>query len=548
MSSFTSKIKIKKKNQKKRKTKTRINKRYKKNQKGGANGITINDTTVTSLSGPKSFYYLKPNLANIDLSELKYFPLIVLFGDLHRSKEFSCEKCTCSENGKCCYAISDHSFLHLLDTLGDDQNPVDFFTETFLMGTGTKFKNGYMEDFTTKDMVTCYQKPLRGTDHYNKCPTKNIRWQAGDPRQAGDMFTKLEGYDNAYYLRYGDDEGSVENLLKQQINGTEYIKTISKKYRDDSYFEFQFSELIDLLYLIVKDLCDLYENKVRGTLDYNIKKFNALLIKSKLTFDDILLILSDLYDDSKPFSLDFDKFSKTFFSKLNRGNSLIFKQIMKQDYAPFQDISYWSNIYATSLRESFKRTKENFLPKDFKIFLVNIKDIVEFIDDYVHTTDIELLKLVKDCREVLWVLQLAIGSPLLDVYTITRILKKPEGEGGKRSSLTFGYFGHGHVQNIVKTLLDTEKYTLVNSLVNADYKRCLVFPFAINLTRAIKFKDEMNTPAAVHTPVVSGRTLATPFTLRTKKQGSPKTLMQKMYSLVRHPRWGSTSTLKREVN
>jgi hypothetical protein len=49
MSSFTIKIK---KNQKKRKTITRRNKRYKrykrykKIQKGGANGITINDTSI----------------------------------------------------------------------------------------------------------------------------------------------------------------------------------------------------------------------------------------------------------------------------------------------------------------------------------------------------------------------------------------------------------------------------------------------------------------------------------------------------------------------
>jgi len=453
----------------------------KRRQTGGGNGITINDTTITSLSGPISFYYLKPNLENMDASEIKYFPLIVLFGDFHRSKDFSCENCTCSlQDEICCYTISEHSFLQLLDTLGDDKNPVDFFTETFLLGTGKKFKNGYMEDMTTKDMVTCYQKPLHGTDYYKKCPTKNIRWQAADPRQAGDKFSKLDGYDDFYYLTFGDPEGTVNNLLKQNINGTEYIKTISKKFRDDLYFEFQFSELIDLLYYIIKSL---YENEDKDKVYDCIESFNALLIKSKLTFDNILLILSDLYDDSKPDSLVFDKFSKTFFLQLNRDNSLIYKQVMKQEYLPFKDISFWSNIYENSLRESFKRTGQ-IVPKNFKTLLLNVKDIVDFVDDFFHTTDRDFLGVVNDCYQVLSVLQIAIGSPLLDIYTITRILKQPE--GGKRSSLTFGYFGDSHVKNIVKTLLDTKKYILVKSLVNNDDKRCLVFPFALDLTDEVR--------------------------------------------------------------
>jgi hypothetical protein len=71
-----------------------------------------------------------------------------------------------------------------------------------------------------------------------------------------------------------------------------------------------------------------------------------------------------------------------------------------------------------------------------------------------------------------------------------------------------------------------------------------MFSFSIR-HRAINFKDEIySTPA----PVDSGATPLSNSTRRTKKQASPKTLMQKIYSLVRHPRWGSTSTLKREVN
>ena len=238
-------------------------------------GIKIKDTIITSLTGPVSFYYLKPNV-DIEPSEIKYFPLIILFGDRHLSKEGSCANCYCSkEEGKCCYTISDHSFLQLLDTLGDTIHPIDFFTETFLAGTSRGFINGYMEDLTTKDMVTCYHRTLRGTE-YNKCPTKNIRWQASDPRQAGDTFRKIERLGDDYYYYIHNDK-TVKELLDENINGKRFINTISKKMRDNVYIELQFSKLIDKLYIIFQFLV----SKEYELAIYIIGEFNEVLLKSE---------------------------------------------------------------------------------------------------------------------------------------------------------------------------------------------------------------------------------------------------------------------------
>lgn len=460
-----------------------------KKQKGGAYGIEINDTLITSLSGPVSFYYLKPNVANpYDMKyfpyDMKYFPLIILFGDIHGSKEGSCVSCSCSkEEGKCCYTISDHSFLQLLDTLGSELHPIDFYTETFLVGTNKGFvDNDYMDDLTTKDMVTCYQRTLRGTE-YNKCPTKKIRWQAGDPRQAGDTFGK-QGED--YYYYYEDE--TVKQLVDKNINGKRYIDTIPKKFRDDAYIEFQFTGLLDELYYIFKYL--LLKDYEFAT--YRIDRFNKLLLKSEFkTLDKFLTLLNTLYDE-KTKLLNTDKFSETFFSMMTRKNSLIFKQIMKQEYLPFKDINYWSKMYAESLRHKFNDSGTNPLaPEDLKKLLLNVESVVTDIDGYFRDYDeFYLAPDIRAWRVILFNLLVAIQSPLLDIYTITRIFKKPE--GGNRSSLSFGYFGNNHVKNIVDILLATNKYILVNSIPSSDdTNRCLDINFSLNLDEEVGMYNEL---------------------------------------------------------
>ena len=442
-------------------------------------GIKIKDTIITFLSGPISFYYLKPNLSNIDPSEIKYFPLIILFGDKHRSKQGSCVNCSCSkEEGKCCYTISDHSFLQLLDTLGSKLHPIDFYTETFLGGTSTGFLNGYMEDLTTKDMVTCYHKTLRGTE-YNKCPTKNIRWQAGDARQAGNDVVKSGR--NYNYIRHDE---TVRKLFDKNINGKRFIDTVSKKFRDDVYIEFQFTGLIDELYNIFNYLY----KKDYNFATYGIDRFNKLLLKSEFkTLDKFLTLLNTLYDEETKL-LNTDKFSETFFAMMTRENSLIFKQIMKQEYLPFKDINYWSKMYAESLRHMLIDSHDFLIaPEDLKKLLLNVESVVTDIDGY---DEFDLSPDIRDWTNVLDMLHVAIGSPLLDIYTITRIFKKPD--GGNRSSLSFGYFGDAHVKNIVDFLLATNKYTLVNSTLNDGLtNRCLEFDFPLNLEEELRIHNEL---------------------------------------------------------
>ena len=74
------------------------------------------------------------------------------------------------------------------------------------------------------------------------------------------------------------------------------------------------------------------------------------------------------------------------------------------------------------------------------------------------------------------------------MYTITRMLKQPD--GGKQSSLSFGYFGDYHVKTIMNLLVSTGKYNLVafgdNDVTNKTLSRCINIDVSINLDEELE--------------------------------------------------------------
>ena len=159
-------------------------------------GLIIGNTNIQRLSGPIGFTFLRPR------NDIKSLPLIVLFGDEHESYERNCMNCDCNRNKNgCCYTITDPNFLRILDTLADDNHPVDFYVETPFTGRGELGGNGYMTDIAAGDMRICYNRLLRDKDIYQKCPTKKIENEYDDSVKK--LIDKLEDlYKNKTY----DDE------------------------------------------------------------------------------------------------------------------------------------------------------------------------------------------------------------------------------------------------------------------------------------------------------------------------------------------------------
>ena len=114
---------------------------------------------------------------------------------LHLATEFI-EKCRQNIRypypiAPCCYTIADRPFLQLIDTLAS-KYPIDFYIETAFLGSGVGFANGFMEDLTTGEFVSCYHRTLRDTP-FGQCPTKHIRWHACDSRLMS-YYTESQSY------------------------------------------------------------------------------------------------------------------------------------------------------------------------------------------------------------------------------------------------------------------------------------------------------------------------------------------------------------------
>ena len=410
---------------------------------------------ITSLSGPVSFHYLRPTKQVYDRGHGKYFPLIVLFGDRHFSFENICDPCVCKGNKGCCHKLSDPRFLRKLDTLSTDQHPVDFYTETPLSGTGSGFDGGMLKDLTTGEMISCYHHDVRGT-RYDKCPTKKIRWQAGETRHV---------WTNELSVSYDEDD-FMQEFYKNPSN--------IAKMENKTWIEQEFTTVLRLFQSVTvspKEFRNLYIIKIK-------------LILSKSAFkgiEGIQKLLMTLCDDSNGSDdLNVDKFSKAFFGLFTKDNSLIYKQIAKQSFEPLRDFNRWIDFYKRLLHREIE-THLYYIPYKKQGLREMIKKLPSILSN-VSSFDFSRF----DPYDYLGGFDI-INSPLLDIYTMARIWKQPT--GGIRSSLSFGYFGDAHVQNILHLLLSTNLYELVydKPIGNRDnISRCQTFDFTLNLSEEIR--------------------------------------------------------------
>ena len=471
---------------------TKSHNNYQKNYKNEI-GIIIKDTLIKSISGPVSFYYLRPK----DTTESKYFPLIVLFGDYHRSRDFICNNCDC-RNGKCCYTISDKSFLSLLDSLVySHKYPVDFYTETFFIGTSTGFKNGFMENLTTKNMMKCYHKNLKSVNN-NKCPAQKIRWQSGDARMSA--FSINSNLEKKEYILKTNKKFS--NIISEH----RYLNKISKKFINNLYIEGQISTLISNIYGIIQIY--LYKNNhlnknqnifliipknIINEIDiiHLINEFKKNLSKSIFkNIDEFIEFLNLLYNNETKSFTNFDIFLKKFFDIMTEDNSLIYKQILKQDYKLFNNKNYWYNIYLKLMNNPLQNNIiKNNLSKimNVKIEYNIFESLKNLLNNNGHMNNKEYDNKIAILYQFFTFLFVVFETSILDLYTLLRIFKQPK--NGYRSSLSFCYFGNMHILNMIRLLTDTQligKYKLVHSIEMKKDNRCLNIDFLLNLNEEVK--------------------------------------------------------------
>jgi hypothetical protein len=387
-------------------------------------GLIINNKNIMSISNPVNFHYLRPKKQVYDDGNGKYFPLIILFGDVHFSFENSCVPCSCSikseKQNSCCYELTNNKFLKLLDGIAS-KHIIDFYVETFFVGS-PGFEKGYLGKLTMGPIMTCFNRHLRGTPK-DKCPTKNIRWQGGDIRVAG----------------YKDPRKK------------ENIYVISEKYMKSLYLEFQINYLFELLRPNQPNL-KRFNEELKNTYFNNLSNFQSFLLS--------------IYDDKEDKMTPKELTNKLFnMIDKHKENSGIYKQVKKQTYKDFSNIELWKNFYCTSLNKEIEIFK--FYNKDIKETISNVVNLDKFITGELPVTD--------SLRNTIKFFFFVICTPLVDLYTVARIFKQPT--GGKRSDLSILYFGSAHTDNIKRFLESTQAYETVASVkdhyINKEINRCL---------------------------------------------------------------------------
>ena len=407
-------------------------------------GLQLKTRTIHRISGPVSVHYLKPSGP---------YPLILLFGDVHRSEEGMCDKCTCTSNSQgsqgsqCCSLLHDAAFLQGLDEIASEY-PVDFFTETDKTHPLISEPDDGPLDIFINRTHSCYDVLKRSAPNYSQCPTSSIRWHYNDIRM---MTNKVEPYLISAYKR------SLDRFLRGlPENGCDSweLKNYLMEMADE--YEGALEEFAENLSPKNSKKRNIYqalgEKTIRQLLDEIVDISTTATSANNSTANSVTAKLLTIL------------FSAMESQRGTRGSGF-FKELDGLPQ-PLQDTSIWLELITLSLQsntfyqEAIKRlTALHSRPDEDRVSVV--QDLLYYLirtgsddemlpDDYDIMTEDPYRATMISYTKVVSILLLTIEGILLDVYTIARMLKRPV--GGAPSALSVGYMGNAHVVSIIKML------------------------------------------------------------------------------------------------
>jgi hypothetical protein len=433
-------------------------------------------TTIKKISGPCSFYYLKPNIVKAEGID---FPLIMLFGDIHQSRDNMCTPCNNNPDG--CYQIYDTSFLQLLDTLSLSKKPVDIYFEMFAIKSS--YENN-TDKYTDHPEIIDNTEITKQLDYIHAEIQKKEAEKAILKEEATHLqnsildINKLAELKSHFNLLYAE-QTVLENTKETLFNSLDEKQNLNNQnplhYYQNIYGHSCFSHIKrDLLtkkegykecpttnirwqYGDIR-FCD--NNCIEGEIENYCVKY--LQNKSTEPFKDEFEInfsklvnkfLDDLNSNNDKQSIIFE-FSVNLFNNflINKNNSLIRKQIDKQKNLHLNDINTWIKIYASSL-----------------------------VNHYINN--------LNNLKVFIFLLSLYIPSVLLDIYTILRMMKT--NKENIQPTLCMCYFGNNHIINMNR-IFKSIGYTIDCQIEKTDpINRCLEITKSINLSDDVEEHNKM---------------------------------------------------------
>ena len=420
--------------------------------------LTINNKKINKINGPNNMYILKPKK-----QYYKYkLPLLLLFGDIHTSKDKQCNKCDIDK----CYNIQ-NTLLELINDIKLENRNDKKINFTYDLYVEKKNYQKYVEE---QDIFEDFLADLRRNycfTNKNLCKYKNINWHYVDLRQFKNIKSNDDKTKNDIYKILPD----IFNNLKYNKKLFTDIKQFTKFIDDINYINKYF--YVYILYINNISLKNINYNEVI-TLLQNFKYNN------NTTY--ILLPNYDLYKHNDVYIYIF-----YFLDNYN-----IYKQLLKID----------NNLKKELIISIIKYIKKN-LDYNIKYLYKNTNDNIKYITKIIHITNninyqdynniILINKIKKNINKIDFsnfddfIFNIILfNSILLDIYYILRCFKISYNKNGDKykSLLSIGYFGASHTKKLYNFFISNYYDTLYKNNYNQYNKkniRCIKIDKNINL-------------------------------------------------------------------
>lgn len=484
-------------------------------------GLQLPDMTVSRISGPVSMYYLKPNIIFYDsYHQLGIdLPLILLFGDVHRSESGLCDSCECTSPDACCKLIHDKEFIKQFDKIAQE-TPVDFYTESSPKKE-TYSKHGadvLFKDFIYKTVAPCHRVSLRTSPSYTtECPTKFIRWHYGDIRTfstviEGFMIFPIETYiesilaspyrskyDTMHRVFMKDNRHIGDYTLYKQtllynvaflsdlreplttqmpitIQDNNMIRFIKSKHKISIEDFLHFSdETLHVEYMdMVKEFVKKYAEYITQDMSTHMIHITYTLTKRLESSHKIKSRYIPLYLLAIQKVIRMTKSYLEYIKEASHeGKSGIYKQLHKITVPIFQDMNTWIPIIIDNLirryelieqvilLDRYQQENPELFNKLYEKVMLCIKDAPNNLSAYSlkeYELNNETNEYIHNVLEaILWCIRY-FNSNFLDIYTVMRILKTPETkslEKETQATLVIGFFGDAHIRKILSIFMSS---------------------------------------------------------------------------------------------
>jgi hypothetical protein len=419
-------------------------------------GLNINKTIIKNLSGPVSAYILTPTEESF-VSMKAIFniktPVIFMLGDVHGSFNGNCQDVIRSRDlqGAVTYNITDPEFLKLLDSLSSEKTPVDFYVEYFSQYYKEE-KDFKFFDYSSKlllDNKDCFyrrknKKIYEDIEIKYKCPTENMKWHFGDPREIRNIFdldyqrlSIMASYNINYFISGILD--AVEYNLRG-LNPTNYQEKREK--------------LLNILGNI--------SEKLKG---YDIQKLFAIL-SDPMKFSPREIVSKLILQED--------------FSEI----SVVYKQFKKQNEKLKKLFFRWFEQYVDYINQT---VLSQFKPDETNREFVDI--LVDALSGKIY--DVDRLIIIFTNNKSLQAYMINLISLVSDAYIILRMFKVIPTE---TASLSIMFLGNSHIQNMIYMFVRIMKIYEIQIIQDNNKDRCITFNDNIDLANLIEKYTKIKIP------------------------------------------------------